>query len=92
VKDGLVREVADGLASLGVKIDACELVTAPQQADILLWRADQPRPLPANDSRPGEQSFLIALPRPGLPSGPVQAPSRVGPPVTGDGGLLDGFR
>jgi hypothetical protein len=89
VKDGLVREVVDGLAGLGVKVEPCDLTTSPQQADILLWRADQPRPLPRNDSRADEQSFLIALSRQGLT---VPAPVRVNPPITGDGGLRASLR
>jgi hypothetical protein len=84
LKEVLPRAIADGLATLGVRVDTCELASSPQEADILLWNAGEPAPLPEHDSRPQEQSFLIALPRQNTPG--MSAVPR--PPTTGDGGLV----
>ena len=80
----LPRAIAEGLATLGVQIDDCELSDSPQQADILLWNNGTPSPLPPRDSRPDQQSFLIAVPRAGVPN----SVSGLRPPVTGDAGLV----
>jgi len=85
VAAALTKQLVTGLATLGLKIDDCESASSALAADFLIWPASQASPLPQHHSRIDEQSFLIALPRPGETP---NAPGRVGPPVTGDAGLL----